>query len=243
MINASAILDSLDTLHARFHAEGRVQVTQILHPKAARSLRAAVDSLDWRLVLNEGDKHFDIQPNQLASMTGRQYRQLRLAAAERAQHQFQYFFENYPVHDIYHGRGPDALPGQIRNVYEALNSQEMLSLLYRITGLPADFCDAQITRFRTGAMLNEHDDDVPGKNRLFAYTLSLADPWKASWGGTLSFLDEAGEVTQRFVPSFNTLSIFAVPTAHRVDPVNEKARGARVSVTGWYRAGAPEEFG
>lgn len=242
MIDHDAIGSLRNAYTESFRTDGRIRIRNFLKRDAAEALRQTVDSLDWRLVLNEGDRHFDIQPNQLAHMTGSQRRTLRLAAIERAKSQFQYFFENYPAHDIYHGKGRDALPAEIASVYEALNSEETLDLLRAITQMPVDFCDAQITRFRNGALLNEHDDDVPGKNRLFAYTLSLADPWKENWGGTLSFLDARGDVIERFVPSFNTLAIFAVPSLHRVDPVNDRARGERISVTGWFRSGQPEEL-
>ena len=242
MIDYSAIAALVETHKASFQSNGRVQIHNFLKPEAAAALRKAADQLDWRLVLNEGEKHFDIQPNQLAHMTGKQHRALRLAAAERAQTGFQYFFENYPIHDIWHGRGRSALPACVAEVYEALNAPQTIALLRAITAKPIDFCDAQLTRFRNGALLNEHDDDVPGKNRHFAYTLSLADPWKPAWGGTLSFLGPDGALIERFVPGFNTLSIFAVPTPHRVDPVNSKARGERISVTGWFRSGQPEEL-
>jgi Rps23 Pro-64 3,4-dihydroxylase Tpa1-like proline 4-hydroxylase len=242
MIDHDAIGSLRDAYTESFRTDGRIRIRNFLQHDAATALRKTIDALDWRLVLNEGERHFDIQPNQLAHMTGSQRRSLRLAAAERAKSQFQYFYENYPVHDIYHAKGRDALPAEIAGVYEALNSEDTLALLRDITQQPVDFCDAQITRFRTGALLNEHDDNVSGKNRLFAYTLSLADPWKESWGGTLSFLDARGDVIERFVPSFNTLAIFSVPTLHRVDPVNDKARGERISVTGWFRSGQPEEL-
>ncbi|MNN76656.1 hypothetical protein D3C81_1930560 [compost metagenome] len=93
-----------------------------------------------------------------------------------------------------------------------------------------------MTRYLPGHFLNRHSDANPKTERLYAYVLNLSPGWRAEWGGLLQFLDEGGDITETFVPSFGALNVFAVPQMHAVSTVAPFAGGPRYSVTGWWRA-------
>lgn len=123
-----------------------------------------------------------------------------------------------------------------------LNSGPVLSLLRRITGIDGiDLADGQATDFRAGDFLTTHNDAIEGKNRLAAYVYGLTPSWRADWGGLL--LLEKGAAVEGFVPAFNDLRIFSVPTAHHVSLVAPWVEERRLSVTGWLRASCDRHLG
>ena len=220
-------------MKAQFAQTGRLQIRNFLDADFAQKLSQAVSALEWRLVLNEREKHFDIHPAQIKLLGAQKMRLIRQAAQARAGQEFQYLYENYPVHDILRAGKP--MNPLIQGLYQVLNSPEFRKRLTKLTGLPVDFCDIQATRYRAGHFLTAHDDAVVGKNRQMAFVLSLSPRWKASWGGRLEFLGGQGAVIDTMIPTFNALSLFRVPQQHQVTKVNIAAKTPRLSLTGWFR--------
>ena len=95
--------------------------------------------------------------------------------------------------------------------------------------------DSQLTRFRRGHFLTEHDDELAGKNRYYAYVLNLTPVWRIDWGGLLAFHGDDGNVAEAFTPRFNALNLLRVPCAHSVTQVALSAGANRLSITGWLR--------
>ena len=128
----------------------------------------------------------------------------------------------------------------IEAVYDLLNSAPFLAFIRALTGdSRAAYVDAQATRYRPGDFLTAHDDDVEGKNRLFAYVMNFTPAWRADWGGLLAFHDADGHVAEAYTPTFNALNIFRVPQVHAVTQVASFAAGPRLSITGWIRERRP----
>ena len=48
-----------------------------------------------------------------------------------------------------------------------------------------------------------------------------------------NLVDDAGNIIEAFIPSFNTLNIFLVPRMHSVQLVSPFAGGNRTSYLGW----------
>lgn len=225
--------DDLPTLTAQFSQRGRLQIRNFLNPDHAQKLRSAVNDLEWRLVLNENEKHFDIHPAQIKQLGPQKMRLIRQAAQARAARGFQYLYENYPVFDILEAGKP--LDPFILGIYRSLNAPDFLARLGELTGIPVDYCDIQATQYRSGHFLTAHDDNVAGKNRKMAFVLSLSPRWRASWGGRLEFLGDQNEVIDTLIPTFNALSLFRVPQMHQVTKVSTAAKSSRLSLTGWFR--------
>lgn len=220
-------------LKSTFGPKSRLQIRNFLDQDSAASLRAVLLGLDWRLVLNENGKHLDIHPAQIKQIGPAKMREIKKAAQVRAEHGFQYLYENFPVYDALQSGTPvDPL---IEAVYAALNAESFRARLSALTGKPIDFCDIQATRYRAGHFLTTHDDGIEGKNRQLAFVLNLSQRWRASWGGQLEFLDGSGAVDEAFLPVYNSLSLFAVPQDHRVTRVSPAAKSSRLALTGWFR--------
>ena len=220
-------------LSKRFAEANRLQIEDFLEPPDAKELAESLDQLDWRLVLNSGARHVDIQPQQVVAMGEARMAAIREEVRKNAAHGFQYLYENYPVTDLADAGQLDHK--ELKTAYETLNSEPVRNFLQKVTGEATDFCDMQATRYSAGHFLTVHTDDVPNKNRKLAYVLSLTDAWSPTWGGQLQFLDGRGGVTRSYVPKFNALSVFKVPAPHHVSQVASFAPKGRVSLTGWFR--------
>ena len=154
---------------------------------------------------------------------------------EQARDQFQYVFDRLPLMAAPGAERP--LPPMLYQLLDLFNSDSFMTMARRLTGNDkVAFADGQVTRYLPGHFLNRHSDANPKTERLYAYVLNLSPDWRAEWGGLLQFLDEAGDITETFVPSFGTLNVFAVPQMHAVSSVSAFAPGPRYSVTGWWRA-------
>ncbi|HUH24363.1 MAG TPA: 2OG-Fe(II) oxygenase family protein [Brevundimonas sp.] len=130
-----------------------------------------------------------------------------------------------------------ATPQILFDLLDLFNTEPFLAFARRLTGDDRiAFSDGQVTRYLPGHFLNRHSDANPRTERLYAYVLNLSPGWRAEWGGLLQFLDECGEITETFTPSFGALNVFAVPQMHAVSTVAPFAGGPRYSVTGWWRA-------
>ena len=106
----------------------------------------------------------------------------------------------------------------------------------RITGQAGiEFADAQATLYKPGDFLTMHTDTAAGQNRFAAFVLNMTPIWRADWGGVLQFFDARMHVSGGFVPCFNALNVFLVPSEHAVSQV--ALQGAnRYSITGWLRS-------
>jgi Rps23 Pro-64 3,4-dihydroxylase Tpa1-like proline 4-hydroxylase len=210
---------SLETLRAEYQSHSRVQISDFLESKSAQRIYQSLNSqTQWNLAWNLNGQHQDMDYTAVNGWTETQKRKLD---------------------ELIHQK--KLLPGHFFNViYEFLNSQELLVLARKITGFEQiSFADVQATRFSKGHFLNEHDDQVIGKNRLAAFVLNLTPKWRSDWGGGLIFPDENEQAVTWF-PKFNMLNIFTVPQKHAVTIVSPFAPESRYSLTGWFRSGPVE---
>jgi len=220
-------------LRDRLTRTGRVQVDALLAASDAESLYAAAVKVPYNVVTRRGSGHVDLPAAWLASLTPDQKGGLAQAVQSSAQTDFQYLYDNYPIYDLV-GAG-QAAPIWL-DLVSFLNSDAFLGAMRRLTGeTRIALADAQLTRFRIGHFLTEHDDHAEGKNRFFAYVLNLTPIWRIEWGGLLAFHGEDGNLAEAFTPRFNTLNLLKVPSPHSVTQVALSAGADRISVTGWLR--------
>jgi len=232
LFRINARLDAYE-LSQRFTKADRLQIEDFLELPDARKLAESLETLDWRLVLNSGSRHVDLHPRQLAALQPAQQAAILAEVKKNAVHHFQYLYENLPVHDMIEAGQLDHR--LLKIAYDTMNSAAVRDFLAKVTGERTDFCDMQATRFLPGHFLTIHSDNAVGKNRKLAYVLSLTGGWSPTWGGQLQFLDGRDQITASFMPRFNALSVFKVPTPHHVSQVANFAPKGRISLTGWYR--------
>jgi SM-20-related protein len=225
-----------EAIAAAFARSGRVHIEQFLAPDCAERLHHFLKtSEEWLLIVNQGDKVFDLDRDAQRALTGEARLKLEQAVHAAARYGFQFMFESIRVAD------EDALRrarGDALNEFATfLSSEPALTFFRRVTGRAAiAFADAQATAYGPGHFLTGHDDLVAGKNREAAYVFGLSPAWSVDWGGLLLFHGADGHVAQAYVPRFNALNLFAVPQPHSVSIVAPFAAARRYSVTGWLRS-------
>jgi SM-20-related protein len=226
-------------LALKYAATGRLHIPDFLLPEDAERLhRFLRASADWRLVINQGDKLFELDREAQGALTAEAQAKLQQAIHAAARYEFQYYFETIRVPDDEQARRSTPTP---LNLFASfLSSREVLDLLRQVTACSAiDFADAQATAYGLGHFLTAHDDEVPNKNRHAAYVFNLTPQWRIDWGGLLAFQRGDGHVEEAFTPTFNAMNIFRVPQPHCVTLVAPFAAGRRYSVTGWLRSVPP----
>ena len=220
-------------IRERLARTGRTQIDGVLVPADAQALYETATTADYNVVTRRGTGHVDLPAAWLASLTPDQKRGLGQAVQVSAQADFQYLYDNHPIYDLV--EAGQAAPVWA-NLLAFLNGPVFLDLMRDVTGeARIALADAQLTRYRAGHFLTEHDDHADGKNRFFAYVLNLTPVWRIEWGGLLAFHGADGNVSEAFTPRFNTLNLLKVPAPHSVTQVALSAAADRISVTGWLR--------
>jgi Rps23 Pro-64 3,4-dihydroxylase Tpa1-like proline 4-hydroxylase len=223
-------------LACKFKSAGRVQIADFLHSGGAERLFEHIRAReDWHLVLNDGDKLFELDRAAQAALSLEARSQLDIAVYQGARAGFQFRYETLRVPDAESARRAEAT--LLTAFASFMSSPEVLGFLKRVTGTQRSiaFADAQATAYGPHHFLTGHDDAVVGKSRVAAYVLSLTPQWKVEWGGLLIFHRQAGDVEEAYMPSFNTLNVFTVPQLHSVSYVSPFVPHRRYSVTGWLR--------
>jgi SM-20-related protein len=197
--------------------------------------RCLVEETPYSLVVNSGDKVFDIVAEDLAKLSEEEKRALVESAGAATRRGFQFVYGNYRLTDLGEPfRDPEHY---LAKVVAFLNSKEFLTFARTVIGDPrVAFVDAQATRYEPGHFLTTHDDGIEGKKRLAGYVLNMTPVWQADWGGNLLFLNKEGHISEGYVPAFNALNFLRVPQPHCVSHVAPFAGAYRYSITGWLRA-------
>lgn len=225
-----------EKIKSEFHLKGRVEIPGFLASGQAEKLRASLlDRSDWTLVLNAGEKVYEIERNRFAEMSEQQRAELESRVINAGREGFQYRYEAVRISDDdERRRDTDTLLDRFARF---MSSRPVLDFLSEIMGNHLlEFADGQATAYSSGHFLTSHDDNVADKGRHAAYVLGLAPKWRAEWGGLLMFHGDDGNIEEAFVPAMGALRLFAVPKLHSVSYVTPFAPEPRMSVTGWLRS-------
>jgi SM-20-related protein len=232
-IRFNAALD-VEAAARTFAQCGRVRIADVLDPlSAARLHRCLLEDVPWRLTYNEGEKSVFLDAAALQELGERKQHELLQRLLSRAQDDFQYLYRSYPMVTAYvEGRDSGLL---LHDAFEWLNHARTLAVMRTITGIESLLkVNAQATLYRPGHFLSRHDDSAhPEQHRRVAYVLYMTRGWRADWGGQLQFLDARGDVEEVWMPRFNSLGLFLVPTPHVVGYVAPFATQPRYAITGW----------
>lgn len=222
-------------LGQQFLERGRLQISDVLLPDAARALYRCLDKeVPWTLAYKAGEQSVTMDNEAFKALPDEQYALLRTRILEQAKSEFQFMYLSYMMVSAYlEQRNPNLI---LNRVVEYLNGAEFLNFARKLTGL-SDIrkADCQATCYRAGHFLKYHNDDEATQERLVAYVLGLTPSWSADSGGLLQFLNAAGGVEETFMPRFNTLTLFRVPADHCVSYVSDYCVQSRYSITGWLR--------
>ncbi len=225
-------------LARRFAETGRIHIPGFLQARDAQRLFTDLRARqDWCLVLNQGDKLFEMDRTAQARLSDEQRAQLDMAVYQRARRGFQFRYETVRVPDAAAERAADPTP--LGAFARFMSSPASIAFLRSVSGChDIAFADAQATAYGPNHFLTAHDDAVAGKNRIAAYVFNLTPEWRPDWGGLLMFHGADGHIEQAFTPRFNALNIFKVPQVHSVSCVAPFVPYRRYAVTGWLRSSA-----
>jgi len=225
------------SMRRRFADRGRVHIPELFDAASAERIGKFLNqNMRWNLVTDNNGKHLDLDAAGMSDLSKDSRKRFFDIVHDQAKTKFQYLFNNYPIYDVYHHK---TAPAHFLNeVFEFLNGHEFLTLVRTVTDDPSiGFADAQATCYEPGHFLTTHDDNVAGKLRCSAYVLNFTRNWNPDWGGVTQFFSADGHIEEAFVPGFNALNLFQVPQRHSVSIVAPFAMAARLSITGWLRAG------
>ena len=235
------ISEQLDIEHwrARLRHDGRVQIEDYLQLDIATRLRdCLLREVPWTLAIRDADDARTLDHETYSSMDSGAICATLTAANGREREDlghdigFRFAYDTYMMVRAYkEGRDPGLA---LHKVLEFFNSPAYLSVQRALTGDDrVRRVNAQATRYRPGHFLRYHTDIDSTEGRLYAYVINLSRDWCADWGGLLQFMDDDGRVQESFLPRWNTLSLFAVPSGHAVSLVAPWAAGERLAITGW----------
>ncbi|MFN4115042.1 MAG: 2OG-Fe(II) oxygenase family protein [Inhella sp.] len=226
--------NDLAQLRAEFQRHRRVLVPKLLAEPLLSNLRARLLSWrQWALVTRLAGEHRTFDSLAMGQLDGRTHANFMAQVQAEAQQGFQYLFERYALID--RGDAGQLDDAVLTQTYDLLRSKSLLELVREISGMPGiERVDGQLTRYRSGHFLNEHDDAAP--TRRIAYSLNMSADWPPELGGQLQFLGNDGEVQSSWPPQFNALSLFAVPQMHRVQAVSADTDRCRFAITGWFHS-------
>jgi SM-20-related protein len=206
-----------------------IQIPAVLTTASAeRLLHVLAEETPWVLTHNiDGTRRQIPNPAPAERMT------LALESRQRARDHFAFFYDG---HQLSQDGEAYARPGHaFAGLVAFLNGPEFLGFIRRVTGMEIGMADAEATLFRPGDYLTRQDGMAEGKNRRAGYMLSMTPAWRLDWGGALEFVGPTGHVAKGYVPTFNTLTVFAVPSLHFVSQVALHG-GLRYAVSGWLRS-------
>jgi len=231
---------NIDNLAAEFRQRRRIQIHDVLLPEAAESLCGCLENeVPWDVAFIDGEQSTLLTADRLASFTQKDWMDLNNKVQTRAVDKFQFIYNSYMMVTAYkEKRDPGLL---LHSMVEYINAPAFLELMRRVTGIFSIMkADAQATRYIPGHFLKKHNDQAVGQYREIAYVLNLTRKWQADWGGLLQFLDDDGKVTDTYLPTFNSLTLFQVPTWHHVSYVAPFVPYGRYAITGWGMSRPPD---
>ena len=227
---------NVTALKAAFADKGRLHVPTILTPEAAGAVADCLEAeARWNTTVAAGGEFFELPLDGVKAAESGKQSWLDGARVDGESPVTQYIFDNRRL-DVRAGHEGDERDAADA-VFDFMNTPPFLDLIRAITGDErVDFVDGQASRYRPGHVLTAHNDVSAGMNRLYGYVLNFTRDWRADWGGNLLFYGQDGHIEHGWVPAFNALNLFVVPTRHAVTEVARFAPCHRLSIVGWVRS-------
>jgi len=228
---------NLEYLTRQYAADQRLRIDDILESDLAQRLhRACRDDVPYEYLCHVDGDNLAIPTAELAKLTPNEQNELQEKIISMAADGIGFFYCGYQM-----DRAPVKTDNEqlafLHEMFDFLNSDEMLSFISTITGqTDLTGADAQFTRYTSGQFLTRHKDDITPERRRIAYVMGFSEDWHPDWGGLLQFFETDGTPRDAWIPAFNSLSLFDVRHVHSVTYVTPFARTPRLSLTGWFTA-------
>jgi len=234
-LRLSPELDAVALTKAFAAGRKRLHIPGILAPEDADAVEAVLaGERRWKTTVAAGGTYLELPLDGRLAEDPQKQAWLDEAAVDGTSPLTQYIFDTRRLvsereDGMARGDAADA-------VLDWLNSPAFIAFVRTVTADDRIDLAAQASRYRPGHVLTAHNDVSPGKNRLYGYVLNFSRDWRADWGGNLVFYGADGHIQQGWVPAFNALNLFVVPTRHAVTQVASFAARDRLSIVGWLRS-------
>ena len=219
---------------SQYWEESRTRIHSVWSTEAAEHISAAMASAQsYASTFHVDDRTQLATPDDLQRMGPDGQQRLLEKINVNAGRGVGFLYQRYYLPDK-----PDVtVPGPLYGVADALNSEVVLQMVRRVTGI-SDISSAstQVTRYTPGHFLTRHNDVVPSERRRVAYVLGFTRRWHPDWGGLLQFYSQDGTPQDAWAPGFNDLMLFDVHRVHAVTYVTPFAGAPRLAISGWFNA-------
>lgn len=227
-------------LKQSFLIDGRIRIDNIFQPDDAKEIQnCCLTQIPYDLIYRNNTGNHIKTMAEMAAMAPETQQLLQSELHQLANKGVGFLYGGYrmqkePGKTSYLESG--TAPTQARNLFNFLNSSEMLSFISFISGKTGLVeADGQYTRFGPGHYLTRHSDNIASENRQLAYVIGFTPKWHPDWGGLLQFYEKNGSPRDAWSPEFNSLSLFDVEHIHSVTYVAPYASEPRLSLTGWFK--------
>jgi Rps23 Pro-64 3,4-dihydroxylase Tpa1-like proline 4-hydroxylase len=219
-------------LRREFEQKDRILIRNALDERVAENLLQSLDSdIPWQMAYMENGTPCAFSREKRAGMSDDQWQTIQMKITALGARGFQFCYGHYSVSD--RNQEQCRLDAYVNTFRDFLKSDQFFDFARAVTGMP-EVCNIEIlaARYTGGDFLMMHDDTKKAERRA-AFVFNLSKDWHPDWGGLTHFLDRDGSVTETYVPTYNSLTIFAVPVLHLVSYVMPFAPRPRYSITGW----------
>ena len=191
-------------LGKQLQQDRRLQINDFLTECSADTLHTWLEQNEiWYLAYNEGSNFYETPMAQIQQASAKERQQMMNNIYQRATNQFQYLFIQYCITQALElGENPGH---PMHQLHDWVNRQSTLDFIRILTDESAiKKADTYASCYAPGHFLTDHKDHHEKHDRIAAYVISMTKIWDVNWGGHLAFFDEAGNVKQAFIPSFNS---------------------------------------
>jgi len=229
---------NLDTkaLAKAYKVNKRLQIPDFLETATADKIyQVLTTKTPWQFSYNDGKKALWQDPKEFEMKIGRRLREMTANIFEAAAGgKFQYVRFARPLGENQTGMKP--LDPALVDVYDFLNGKEVKAFVKAVTGKTVKEADAEVHWYQNDHFQTCGNGTERGKKSGIGFSLNLAWDWTADWGGNTLFYDQTGNVEELFIPGYNSLEIFEIPTTHSISTVATYAPSHRLSITGAFLA-------
>lgn len=228
----------------QFQQEKKIRIDNFFTIESAEAISQCLkDYTSWHLAYSdEVGQPVRLDNNQLAELSEEQHQNIIKQLHQRATSNFQYIYKFHPLIDAIKA-GTITENSLLYQIAIFLNSANFINFSRRLTKSNSIVkMDPQATLYESGHFLNLHDDMGDQREteetsiRRYAVVLGFTKNWSVNWGGQTNFFASARNPHgEAWFPSFNSISIFQVPSLHSVSMIAPFAAKGRYSITGWLR--------
>ena len=222
----------IDQLKKAYSLNNRVTISNAFDPVVAQNALSSLETeIPWQLSYRENGIPSLFTAEQLANLNAAQLADIYQKIAQLGASNFQYCYYHYSVTGKnFQYCSQDAYIHQLKDF---LSSSVFFDFVKAVTGAEGlENFEMLLGRYTANNFLMMHNDSEKPERRI-TFVLNLTRDWHVDWGGLLHFIDEQGQVTETFVPTFNSLTLFSVPALHKVSMAMPFVNRSRYTVTGW----------